>query len=181
MSGPRLLDGALLDDFESLLQARGIRTDALAPGLADHEIDEIVGPLELELPEELRAWWRWHNGGPVELLPARAMYSLQHAVAQYAQGIRPDAGYHGDPERALRPVSEKAVILIRCAGSGRIPAPVYSLHDWTSDARLALPSFGELVHTWMGYVEQGIYAARSPDGWSDEQDFPPEVRALGVV
>lgn len=52
----------LLERFASALRARGIPVDDLMPGLGDDEIDEITGPVGLELPEEVRAWWRWHDG-----------------------------------------------------------------------------------------------------------------------
>ena len=35
---------------------------ALAPGLTDQQIDTLTAPYGIDLPEEARVWWRWHNG-----------------------------------------------------------------------------------------------------------------------
>jgi hypothetical protein len=186
--GGALLDAELLERFESSLRAAGIpAVDGLMAGLTDWQIDEIVGPVGLQLPEEVRAWWRWRNGGPprhyTPLLPFRQMTSLQIAVAEYTARLRPEAGFYGDPERCLQPVSELPAVFVQCVGSGDIPASIYTVNDWADAPKLVLASFGELVLTWIEYIERGIYAvgADGPWGWHDTQNYPPDVRALGIA
>jgi cell wall assembly regulator SMI1 len=38
--------------------------DLLRPGLSDEQIDELMAPTGLTLPDELRLWWGWHDGAP---------------------------------------------------------------------------------------------------------------------
>ena len=59
MSAPALLDQALLDQFDARLRALGAAiVDAWAPGLTDDQIDALVCPIGIDLPEEARVWWR---------------------------------------------------------------------------------------------------------------------------
>lgn len=75
--------------------------DLLAPGLTDQDIDALVDPVGLRLPQELRVWWRWHDGlahvpdawpegsiGPGDWHPM----SLREAVDRYREELpdRPD-------------------------------------------------------------------------------------------
>jgi len=70
---------------------------------------------------------------------------------------------------------------VECRDSGDGPAPVYSQNDPAGDdPRLVLPSFGELVLTWIDYIERGIYATKPGGGWHDFQNYPSDVLQLGV-
>lgn len=88
MTLPRLLSPEILGDFEAQLRARRIGiVEAWAPGLTDAQIDKIIGPADLQLPEEARVWWRWHNGtrhgqaaDRLAILPGRDLVGLQEAV-----------------------------------------------------------------------------------------------------
>jgi hypothetical protein len=42
-------------------------------------------------------------------------------------------------------------------------------------------AFGELVHTWLGFPDRGVYLSRPEGGWSDAQEYPPDVVSLGVA
>jgi len=170
---PRLLSAEILGRF-------GI-VEAWAPGLTDPQIDEIIGPADLELPEEARVWWRWHNGthhghapDRLAIVPGRDLVALQGAVAVYeAVGAR---------NQLLIPVNAKPVIYIACRESGEVAAPVYvEIRDFEPD--LALPSFGELVLTWMSYIERGIYAVAADGGWDPRPrpELPDDVRRLQVM
>jgi hypothetical protein len=51
------------------------------------------------------------------------------------------------------------------------------------EPRLVLPSIGELVMTWISYIDCGLFATH-PDGtWigRSEKRFPPDVQELGVA
>ena len=66
----------------------------LAPGLTDAEMDDVMRPLGLTLPEEDRVWWRWHDGltdptfGPK--IPVRfreAAIREYHSRLEFAEGF----------------------------------------------------------------------------------------------
>ncbi len=172
----------MLARLEAELRAKAIPfIETMAPGLTDAEIDEIIEPAHLIMPEEVRAWWRWHNGpGPDAprdagwLLPYRDARSLKACVDLYL--------YVGRDDRLIEPLGELPVIYVECRGSGDVPAPIYSQNDYAGDdPRQVLPSYGELVLTWIDYLERGVYATKPEGGgWHDIQDYPPEVLRLGV-
>lgn len=178
---PRLLNADVLERFEALLRAKRIGiVDAWAPGLTDAQIDEIVGPTDLQMPEEARAWWRWHNGrrdghppDHWEIVPSRDLIPLQIAVGDYQ--------YIGTPGGLLIPVGEKPRIYVKCDEEGDVPAPIYC--D-PSDEGLepALASFGELVLTWIDYIERDVFAVGPEGGWAHPQPDPyADLRSLGVL
>lgn len=184
MTPPRLLDGELLAQFESAVRAKGINLDTLTPGLTDIEIDRIVEPWGLQLPEEVRTWWRWHNGGPVGtsvyLLPHRAMLNLKEAIGSHVHHVELGRAEYADPKGGIQPVDWTPEIFVQCVTSGDVPAPVYVVHEPAAPSRLALASLGELVLTWIDYIERGVYASNPEGGWHDIQDYPADVLALGV-
>jgi hypothetical protein len=63
ISAPRLLDDDLLDEFEAILRSHRIGIlKAWAPGLIDEQIDAVIASTDLQLSDEVRTWWRRHNG-----------------------------------------------------------------------------------------------------------------------
>jgi len=185
MKTPRLLDSDLLAQFESALRAEGIDVDGLSPGLTDAEIDQIVEPWGLQLPDEVRAWWRWHNGGPprklLYLLPRRVMLDLPQAIELHVHDVRSGRSEYADPKGGVQPVDWSPAVFVPCGESGHVPAPVYVVHDPAAPSQLALPSFGELVLTWLDLIQRGAYASREGGGWNEAQTYPADVLALGVA
>lgn len=52
-----------LDRLEGVLHSLGAPVAELfRPGLTDEQIDDLMAPTGLTLPDELRIWWRWHDG-----------------------------------------------------------------------------------------------------------------------
>ena len=127
MTPPRLLDADLLAEFEAALRAKGIDTDAMAPGLTDTQIDQIIEPWELQLPEEVRAWWRWRNGGPlghsVYVLPHRVMPNLKEAIWSHVYDVESGREDYADPKGAVQPIDREPVVFVQCVASGNMPAP----------------------------------------------------------
>ena len=114
-----LLDRDLLDRLEARLRAAGsLIVDAWAPGLTDTQIDDLLQPLGIDLPEEARAWWRWHDGILVEanprvteISPRRPHLPLRYVAEQYAAlggaiGGRRVPGIVRELPTASGPVSE---------------------------------------------------------------------------
>ncbi|MEY2515755.1 MAG: hypothetical protein QOJ89_3113 [bacterium] len=189
MSSARVLDEEILERFEAALRCVGAAiVDAWAPGLRDDEIDALVQPLGIALPEEARVWWRWHDGlrpgrGPQswDLLPGRSLLSLEDALDLFVPE-REHMADDGFPDMLLTPVTRHPIILFGCDGAPDAPVPVYVMDDWSDEApRLALPSIGELVLTWTSYIDTGIVTT-GPDGdWLyDDKALSQEVQELGV-
>lgn len=183
-----LLSSKLLSDFEARLRAEGLAAvQALAPGLTDQQIDTLTAPYGIDLPEEARVWWRWHNGSHADVghaqyfLPFRRIFTLEYALREYAEDreLPPEPGA---PEPLLRPVGEKPVIHFCCAGARDAPVPVYGRLDWSSAPELRLPSIGELVVTWLDYIDRGIFVIKADGSWLIDPDrrLPPDVLALGM-
>jgi hypothetical protein len=183
---PRLLDRELLDRFEGVLRAHRIGiVEAWAPGLSDDEIDELIAPTDLLLPDEVRAWWRWHNGVVTpdvparsrEILPDRDLRSLQDVLWTYDQRA-------GEGQRLLI-VTGRPEIQVACSERGSVPAPVYwDRYDDFVRPEQAASSLGELVTVWMGYVERGVYASGPDGGWAADQPLlngpPADVLHRGL-
>lgn len=176
---PTLLDSDLLERFASVLRERGIPVDALLPGLTDAQIDELTEPTGLQLPEEMRVWWRWRDGEPprtyIPILPAREPVSLQEAITDYTNRL--DSGLL-EPERSLCPIIERPIVFVQCPGNGPIAAPVYRSWDWPDPPTLVLR---ELVLTWIAYIESGVCATKPEGGWAHIQNYSDDVLELGVV
>ncbi|MDP8968661.1 MAG: hypothetical protein M3N04_08675 [Actinomycetota bacterium] len=182
-----LLDKALLDRFEAALRGAGaVIVDHLAPGVDDARIDALLAPHRIELPEEARVWWRWHNGvlpgtprTYEEITPGRDLRSLETVVYQYEQSW--ELMLDGGVVKMLEPFNEKPVIFLDCKVPRDAPIPIHSLSDWTENLRLVLPSFGELIATWIGYIDRGVFRT-NPDGtWAWNPDIlPRDVVELGV-
>lgn len=185
MSSPRLLDDALLTRFETSLRSVGIAVDDLRPGLTNDEIDALTEPEDLYLPDETRAWWRWRNGSPARrrlpILPTREMLSLQEAIDL-------KRSLPGEGERragALLPIEGPPHYMVECSRTGPVAAPVVMSLDWATGIDRQIESFGELVWTWIGHLERGLWIPDPAGGWSDyqpmfEERFPDDVEAAGV-
>ncbi|MEY2515694.1 MAG: hypothetical protein QOJ89_3052 [bacterium] len=179
-SGPRLLDVDLLDQFEAILRAHRIGiVEAWAPGLTDEQIDEAIAGTDLQLPDEVRTWWRHHNGlvsrdvrvDQIHLLPSnREPMSLQNAVACYRQRAAGD--------QLLLVVNGRPEIQVACCRRGEVRAPVYwDRYDDFVSPEIAARSLGELILVWMSYIERGVYAVDPDGGWAAGQPLlvkPPD-------
>ena len=82
----------LATEFErSLHSVNAAITRTWLPGLTDSEIDALSRPHDLDLPEEARVWWRWHNGAaPYEVSKCPRNVSRAHQSCHYLE-IFPDA------------------------------------------------------------------------------------------
>lgn len=151
---------------------------------ATNQIDELLLPAGIDLPEEARVWWRWHNGtrddAPVIARDFARRQPLSLVVDAYEHQRATDVELYG-LDGLLRPISEMPVIYFDCSGPRDAPVPIYSLNDWTDDARLALSSIGDLVLTWISLIDRGVWVTR-PDGtWAwDHERIPQDVLQNGI-
>ena len=187
MAEPRLLTGAVLSRFECALRDLGICVDHLRPGLTDDEIDALAKPGGFVLPDEVRRWWRWHNGYPSDgardslLLPTRAMLSLEESMAcRLAVPGLADQNVPG-----LLPIAGPPYYILQCSQSGPVASVVWIVLDWASGIERTAPSLGELVATWTDHLERGIWLPDTHGGWAEIQPaleigLPADVETHGV-
>ena len=187
-----LLDDELLRRFEARLRRLGaVVIEHWAPGVDDERIDELLGPLGINPPEEARAWWRWHNGtmpgAPptgTQLIPGREQTPLE-GVVNLVPIAKERVEIFGMTELAehLPIVSDKPMIYVDCNGAREAPAPIYTQNDDPEAPELALPSMGELITIWTRLIDLGVFAT-TPDGqWKrlDPDRIPIELRGGGII
>lgn len=188
-----ILDDELLAGFEARLRHVGAAVvDHWAPGLEDAHIDELVAGSAIELPDEARAWWRWHNGTVAgapptrtAIVPWRNQLPLDAAVSSAASFAAERVEIFDMPElaRQLDLVDSLPSIYVDCNGPRDTAAPIYTQNDYTEPPQLVLPSMGELVATWMQLIDDGVFAT-APDGqWQRPavDRLAPEMRGRGIV
>jgi hypothetical protein len=182
-----LLDRDLLELFEQRLRAQGaLIIENWAPGLADEQIDALLQPLGIDLPEEARVWWRWHDGilkdapHPTEISPGRAHLPLRYVAERYA-ALADEMSELDDIDALLAPVTEKPALYFHCAVPRDAPVPVYSQNDDVVAPRLVLPSIGELIVGWIELIDRGVWRT-NPDGtWAwDHEQLPDDVLERGI-
>lgn len=173
----RFLDTELLEELEQRWRANGARiVDHLRPGLSDAEIDRIAADLPFSLPEEVRRWYRWHNGSPAyEMAPARACTSLEEDV-EFSRG------FQGDDEalhrRALIISTDKPYIVLDCRDGASQPVSVWNV--WPDEPDPDEPVFhslGDFVAAMIGLIDDGYMFVRDGN-WAYRDPLPPEVERL---
>jgi hypothetical protein len=183
----RFLDETVLADFEGALRSAGAAiAEAWAPGLNDAQIDELIAPHGIDLPEEARRWWRWHDGFVAgtppprrDLTPRRPLFDLAMTLEVFASG-RAGMWQLEGVDAWLQPAGSKPIIYFACDGARDEPVPVYAQEDIETPL-LALPSIGELVAAWTELIEQRIFTTDSDGLWeSDFEKIPPEIQQLGI-
>lgn len=181
------LDRALLERFDAALGAFGAPiVDAWAPGLSDEEIDALLLPLGIDLPQEARVWWGWHDGtredAPIlsRHFGRRAPLGLRDVSEIYASLRGADEQLWG-LKGLLSPITDKPDVYFGCAGARYEHVPIYTQNDIETPA-IVLPSIGELVLAWITLIEQGAWSI-NPDGiWElNEENVPPGLAELLII
>jgi hypothetical protein len=180
-----LLSDAALGEFVSELRRLGAPVaDALAPGLTDAEIDELLAPLGIDLPEEARRWWRWHNGTDPHAPLASRMFGHRHLLS-----LQDEASFNletrdvykdavGIP-KLLRPIDQKPEIFFDCRRPGHGPVPIYWQDDIEPPEPL-LPSIGALVRCWIDVMKSGYVSVDDQGIWQyDDSVHPPNRQVIG--
>ena len=181
------LDLELLARFDAALWALGAPiVNAWAPGLSDEEIDALLLPLGIDLPEEARVWWRWHNGTREDAsIIARHLWwrvplSLRDAAEDHATGGQLIKEVWG-VEKLLCPAVDKPMIYFCCAGLREEPVPIYTQNDIETPSEV-LPSIGELVLAWLELIDQGVWTIASDGSWTTHPEkIPDSVIEMGII
>lgn len=184
---PTLLDIDLLSRFEARLRALGaLIVENWAPGLTDAQIDELLRPVGIDLPEEARVWWRWHDGvrrdapSPTEISPARPHRALRLVLDEYS-ALREEMLELNGIDALLRPVGDKPLIYFACGGARDDPVPIYAQNDHTTRPRLVATSIGELVLVWISLIDRGVWATDEDGNWAwDHERVPQDVLDRGI-
>ena len=202
-SSPRLLDDALLREFESRLREAGAPvTRALRPGLSDDEMDALTARLDISLPGEARRWWGWHDGAtaqpgfeppPLGPHPSFSFFPLARAV-EITTSIRTvlrqaweSMGYeafgpHWQPAWLLLTDPERPIVL-DCGGGADDPVPVRTFAFQEPEAGTRIRSLGELVRIWVFAFDSGAWRyERDNDEWAyDDTNLEPGIAQLGLT
>lgn len=80
----------LLNRFEAVLKEKAPSVaSALQPGLSEAEIAKLETEYNVQLPDDLRLLYQWHNGIPRDseptITPLHEFYPLEHALKQRAE------------------------------------------------------------------------------------------------
>jgi hypothetical protein len=183
-----IVDQQLIDAFDQRLRAQGVPWLAeRPPGLTDEEIDRIAAPLGYALPEEVRRWYRWHNGSAGwDLVLSRVQTTLEEDVG--------DTVYFRDMDDNWRPgwlkvMNEKPYILFDCSSDPEAPVAVWHYdYEQGYPTRPVFDSIGEMLRFWMALIDEG-QMFWDPDvtgtgvaDWRVREPLPHEIaRTLGGV
>jgi hypothetical protein len=162
------LSTALLHRLEDCLASRGaLMSDWWRPGLRDAEIDALLMPVGIDLPEEARIWWRWHDGvevmpdGRVHSLAGRQLLTLSQAVEVYEQFRGLNNELYG-VDGLIQLFGEQPTIYADCSRRPQDPVPIYTIGH-TGPCELALGSIGDLVLGIIDLLECGALSV-DPEG-----------------
>lgn len=139
--------------------------------LSDDEMDQLTQPVGIELPPELRLWWRWFNGATrprrVELTPVLEILSLELALRGRGTMMDVASGVTETPDDAERVYPSSLLPVFGSGGSVTIAAnsalgpatPLRYVEFHPNDHPLLMlaPSLGDAVHRWVEMFEAGYY------------------------
>lgn len=174
---PIALTPPLLEELEQRWRDRGLPIlDQLRPGLTDDEIDDLMAPLGLELPEEARVWWRWHDGadltgtsGEWAFSPAGSVVftPLARQVEHYREMPSRSSALAGragrDEDFWWRPswfalTQGRPEVVCDCAAPGPAsPIYAYDVSMWEGLHTPRADSFGQVVTWWIRAYDDGIW------------------------
>lgn len=167
-----------LTDAGAILAARW------RPGLSDEQIDDWLLPVGINLPEEARIWWRWHNGqevtpeGKVHTLAGRQFMAVEAAVDWYEKFRGINHGAYG-LDGLIPVLIEQPTIWVDCSRGFDDPVPVYTIGHGEEPV-LVLGSLGDLVAGMLELLESGAWLVAA-DGYvrrNHDQDQPTRLRFL---
>ncbi len=192
-----MLTEQLLDRLSATWRAHAAPIeDALAPGRTVESFTSDDGTLHVEIPDELRTWWAWHDGAPKErrpisswmmgpnLTPMSSTWSrewwqtmMAEAAMMATQGDLADPDFwwqEGWVPLLSNSVGGTLVADCRLGPAGLTPI---RLVDWHHEERLppATHSLGQLVEWWIEAIELGIWTWDKDRGKWVRARWDPEV------
>jgi hypothetical protein len=152
-----MLDDRLLNDLEQRWRDQSpALLQRLRPGLADAEIDRVAEPLGYTIPEEVRRWYRWHNGSTgYPIMFSRCFGALTDDVAATLDLEEDEEKWK---KGWLQVMDEKPYLIFDCRGDVDVPAPVWHF-DYSFDldrpTRPVFDSIGDMVSFWIELIDNG--------------------------
>ncbi|WP_445152675.1 SMI1/KNR4 family protein [Baekduia sp. Peel2402] len=180
------LDDNLLQALEQSWSDAGAQyLGAMRTGLSDVEIDALDARLGFALPEEVRRWYRWHDGSNEYYITSlRMMTPLADDVDQTL--MLEDEDEDEDqawPRGWLRTMSDQPFVAFDCRGAKDDPVPVWHYHlGFEVPTRPVFASIGDMVAYWTGLVTERTLTWSAETGWRLAPSAAPDVVArLGGV
>jgi cell wall assembly regulator SMI1 len=188
---PRALDTDLLTEYAALLASQGVPTDQWdRPGLTDAQLDEATAALGLDLPEEARVIWRWHDGiessaganalgavGEQLLSIASAVAEAQEHRTLLTKACR-EMGTEGDPRYHpgwLPLIGPEYPLVIDCRVGRNDPSPVRII-SWEdpNPPPVVARSIGEVFALWGDLIRMGAWLWNTDSAdWEVDTDRLP--------
>jgi hypothetical protein len=169
-----MLDPDLLAALEDRWRMAGVPyLDDLPPGLTDEDIDRQAAPLGFALPDEVRLWYRWHNGSSGDYVTEmRTITSLAHDV-EFTLAFSDDPHW---PRGWLKVMDEKPYVAFDCRGPADAPVPVWHYdHEYDLPTRPVFGSIGDLVAFWIELIDDGWMAWEINRAWYLNTPLPDEL------
>lgn len=176
-----MLTVQLLDRLSATWRAHGAPIeDALAPGRTVESFRSDDGTLQVDLPEELRTWWAWHDGSiegrstrsslmgphlqPMSSTSSRQWWQTMMAEAAMMATRGPEGTELAERDywwqEAWVPLLDPGVgTLVADCRLGRAGLTPIRHVDWHDEERRppCTDSLGQLVEWWIEAIEHGIW------------------------
>jgi len=179
------VDRECLERFEERLSGAPI-AGAWAPGASDDHCDALLLPLGIDLPDEARTWWCWHNGiradAPVRDRPGvpRPWPISADRAAELYEELADDRRLYWGLDGLLDAFGNPPRIYFGCAGPRDQPVPIYVQED-VETPTLVLPSIRALVLAWLEGLDLGVYGVDADGGFTaTPRTSPPRHLLLGI-
>jgi hypothetical protein len=160
-----MLDIQLLDELEDRWRDQSpVLLNRLRPGIDEVEIDQVAAPLGYAIPEEVRRWYRWHNGSTGRpIIFTRCLVTLASSVAVTLDMQRVDETW---PRGWMLAMDEKPDLIFDCRGERNAPVPVWHL-DYSFDfpTRPVFDSIGDMVSFWIDLIDDGQISWDADGEW----------------
>jgi hypothetical protein len=152
---PTMLDDELLEALERRWREQSpALLQRMEPGIDDDEIDRLSAPLGYAIPDELRRWYRWHNGSANRaVILSRAFRPLDDSVARTLEFEQDEEQW---PKGWTLVMDEKPLLIFDCRGGVSVPVPVWHF-DYAFDfpTRPVFASIGDMVSFWIELIDDG--------------------------
>lgn len=193
-----------LETLAKALQAQQAPITArLNPGLSDHEIDLLCQKVGIDLPDEPRTWWKWHNGASYavgdidssDLLsagPGNMLLPLELAIEDclerrsLASELKPENPEYWWKQSWLPFTKEEYAF--ECGVPRGEPSPIRDTDPMSDPYNPGQPvtgSFAEMVDAWILALTEGIWfwdpnLGREGAWNQDTLNVPPAMMKLGL-
>lgn len=179
----------LLAELEEEIRTAGAgeTLDQMLPGLSEGQIRDALVEVALTPPEELLAWYQWHNGGHVMLTPFWQPMNLSGAIALYQEQ---ELGTEDWQWRLgwLPIMGSHPFLLIDCSRPPSTPASVRRYNSWSGGFVSELtddqpqPSLCLPVTWWIEALRTGVYRWEPTlNRWTGDRHGPLPPERLGLA